>query len=509
MSQTRIIDINAGKPDARDEIDDNPEGFFNNFILPPKFPIESFFTGNKYLVSGDKGSGKTSALYYFQDHLQKRDIHSCTSFIYFKGDFEEIRKSTFEAVAKKMTAYIDIRGDIQPDKVEYLHIWRWVFFRHIVDDCAENGNGLYEVNDTWYNFVDEVNKINFKSDDKRVISLSSLGLSMQVSTSGGVSASANATFDKESNNNSNFLEFVDTVDRCEQLFNKLTRTDIPYYIFVDEIEAFYGNSEMFKRDLTLIRDLIFTMHRFNKSGKVRIIGAIRNEVLFAIDRFIPTNELNKITDGYTAPIRWDYSNTNSVNHPIIGILMKRISLACNSPQRFEDWFPPKVNNKKTVSYILDNGWSKPRDIVRLILAAQNDSLHCNDTCFTQASFDSLRREYSKNSLKEIRQELQALYSISEIEMIFQPFKGGPRYIKPSDIRERTPERSPARMFWEEKQETILEDLYRVGFLGNVRRQQRRIITWRWNHKQNIGVFTDTGWELAIHPALYSEFSIRM
>lgn len=90
-----------------------------------------------------------------------------------------------------------------------------------------------------------------------------------------------------------------------------------------------------------------------------------------MDRFIQTNELNKITDGFSVPIRWTYSNTNSYNHPIIQILMKRISIASHDPSpRFQQWFPEKVNNKDTVNYILDNGWNKPRDIVRLLLAAQ-------------------------------------------------------------------------------------------------------------------------------------------
>lgn len=95
--------------------------------------------------------------------------------------------------------------------------------------------------------------------------------------------------------------------------------------------------------------------------------------------------------------------------------MKRIEVGCGGiPQAFREWFPEYIYKKGCCKLsILDNGWNKPRDIVRLINAAQNDSLHCNDTSFTQAAFDNLRKEYSKESLAEIRQELQSLYTSQE------------------------------------------------------------------------------------------------
>ena len=65
-----------------------------------------------------------------------------------------------------------------------------------------------------------------------------------------------------------------------------------------------------------------------------------------MDRFIQTKELNKIIDGFSVPIKWSYSNTNSYEHPIIKILMKRISVANNGViPAFHDWFPEEVNNK--------------------------------------------------------------------------------------------------------------------------------------------------------------------
>ena len=496
-------------PDAKDEIDtEQVDKFFESFVVPPELPIDSLLSGKKYLIAGYKGVGKTSILYYLQNVAQKRDPATCTSFIYFKSDFEEVRKSNMDFVAKKLTALVDINGEIQPNKVEFLHIWRWVFFKKIVDDCEEN-EGLFVHDNNWDEFAKEVNKISFSSENKKVISLSSLSISLQASPISGVSAKASAVFDKVAKNEAAFRRLIDIVNRCEQLFQNLLRTETPYYIFVDEMEAYYGDSDLFKRDLTLIRDMIFTIHRINSFGKVHIIAAIRNEIIYAMDRFIQTRELNKIIDGFSVPIKWSYSNTNSYEHPIIKILMRRISIASHGiPQSFFDWFPEKVYNKDTVNYILDNGWNKPRDVVRFLIAAQNDSLHCNDTSFTQAAFDTLRKEYSKNSLSEIRQELQSLYTSEEIEMVFRLLRGGSRIISAEQIRKNAPKGSKVREFWDERGDDILEDFYRVGFWGNVNRiESQSIWRWRWNHKGDTGVLVGNGWELAIHPALCSELSI--
>ena len=506
MSEIAIKDIYAGMPDAKDEIYTNQaDKFFASFIIPPGLLVDSLLEGKKFLVTGYKGVGKTSILFYLQNYAQKKDPSTCTSFLYFKSDFEEVKKSNIDAVARKLTSLIDVSGEIQPNKIEYLHIWRWVFFRKIVDDCEENQGGLFEQNDNWYSFVKEVGKISFSAPDKKTISLSKLGISLNASPTTGVSLAANATF-QVANDTVAFSVLIDTVNRCEQLFQKLKRTATPYYLFVDEMEAYYGDQELFKRDLTLIRDMIFTIHRLNGYGKVQIIAAVRNEIVYAMDRFIQTREINKIVDGYSVPIKWTYSNTNSIEHPIIKILMKRIEVGSGGrPQKFYDWFPECVYNKDTVSYILDIGWNKPRDIVRLITAAQNDSVHSGDSAFTRATFDNLRKEYSKGSLSEIRQELQSLYTSREIEMVIRLLRGGAQFTTAEAIRKKAAKGSPARFFWDQREDDILEDFYRVGLWGNVNRTHS--YSWRWNHKGDTGVLKDNGWELAIHPALYSELSI--
>jgi predicted AAA+ superfamily ATPase len=130
MSNITIKDIYAGMPDAKDEINtDQSNNFFASFIIPPGLSSDDLLNGKKYFITGYKGVGKTAVLYYLQNEVHNRDHSACTSFIYFKNDYEEVRRSTLEAIGRKLTAVFDTQGEIQLNKIEYLHVWRWAFFK--------------------------------------------------------------------------------------------------------------------------------------------------------------------------------------------------------------------------------------------------------------------------------------------------------------------------------------------------------------------------------------------
>ena len=104
METTKIIDIYAGMPDAKDEIDTGlADKFFASFIIPPELPVDNMLNGRKFLVAGYKGVGKTSILYYLQNLAQERDPQTCTSFLYFKSDIEELKKSNILRKRIQMT----------------------------------------------------------------------------------------------------------------------------------------------------------------------------------------------------------------------------------------------------------------------------------------------------------------------------------------------------------------------------------------------------------------------
>ena len=83
MNDVRIKDIYAGMPDAKDEFyTGQEENFYASFIIPPELPVENLLNGRKFLVSGYKGVGKTSVLYYLQNIVFQKICNWEIIFIY-------------------------------------------------------------------------------------------------------------------------------------------------------------------------------------------------------------------------------------------------------------------------------------------------------------------------------------------------------------------------------------------------------------------------------------------
>lgn len=165
---------------------------------------------------------------------------------------------------------------------------------------------------------------------------------------------------------------------------------------------------------------------------------------------------------------------------------------------YDSWFAQKLDSREPANYILDFGWAKPRDIVRLILCAQKDNLHNNETSFTKAVFDSIKRLYSKSSLEEIGQELNALYSAQEISEIKRMFLGKPAFRQYSDICQSANSTQFKNTVWQSKSvDDILDDLFRIGFIGNYRKLNKRS-DWRWRHKGDQELLKDKAHYICVH-----------
>ena len=261
--------------------------------------------------------------------------------------------------------------------------------------------------------------------------------------------------------------------------------------------------------------MIFTIKRINLifsdlTFTTKIICAIRTEIINAIHRFIIPKEMNKVISGFETPLIWDYNNTNSFQHPIIKILLRRIVITEENKglsektdrEMYQNWFPEKISGAEPANYILNHCWSKPRDIVRLITAAQN-SMHNNDSQFSQAVFDSCKKKYSTDSLLEIKEEMRALYTPEEIDCIINCFTGFSRILTIKKLEKRI-ETYFSNSILSTRLLEILRDLYRLGFIGNYSPASK---SYRWQHKSDENLIISEEWSLIIHPALQSALSL--
>ena len=515
MHEIKIKDIYAGKPDAKDEIDfGGLEEFIKTYVVAEHFNIESLISGTNCFITGFKGTGKTALLFYLDNKFKEIDESTCSSFIFFKEEFTDTKRSELESIARRILSSISVEKNALVDNQEFEYIWRWLLFKRIVSDNEEYNRGLFIDDENWEKFENVIGKIKSPNNKRKFTIPKKIKMAVPyVEPSTQSVITPEVEVDLQNTSDDNYLKFMEVIDEAERLLMNATRTDIPYYIFVDELEAYYGNRQIFERDLALIRDLIFTVKRFNtifaKSnvGKTKIICSVRSEIINAISRFIVTKEINKATSGFSVPLNWIYANTSSYMHPIIQIVLKRIAVCegseeCNYKEVYNRWFPEKIHGIEPANYILNNSWCKPRDMVRLLSTAKN-ALQNNSKVFSQAVFNSLSKAYSEESLSEIKEELRALYDPTEIETIINCFMGYKTAFSVSQLKKRISTYYAGTVI-DTHFNQVIEDLYRLGFLGNFMPISK---IYRWQHKGDERVILADEWRLFVHYALHGALSL--
>ena len=515
MNTIKIKDLYTGKPDAKDEI--NFEGldeFIKTFVIAEHFQVDSLLNGNNCFITGFKGTGKTALLFYLDNKLQEDDAIACTSFIFFKEDFTETKRKELQALSTRLLSSISVESGALLDVKDFEYIWRWLFYKRLISDNEEYNRNLFKDDEHWLAFEKTLAQIKDPTNKKKNIIPSKIKLATQCKDLGTMTEiTPEIEVDLQNDKDENYHNFIQLLDEAEMLFSKLQRTDVPYYIFVDELEAYYGDRKVFERDLSLIRDLIFTVKRFNTMfaqldmKKTKIICSVRSEILNAISRFIVTKEINKVTAGFSVPLNWSYTNTSSYRHPIIQILLKRIAVCegleeCDYKDIYSRWFPVKIHDIEPANYILNNSWCKPRDMVRLLSTAKN-SIQNNNTLFNQSVFSSLNRAYSEESLAEIKEELRALYNAEEIDIIINCFMGYKTAFSVKQLRQRITSYFSNTVI-DTHFNQVINDLYRLGFLGNFMPASK---SYRWQHKGDERVILTDEWRLFVHYALHGALSI--
>lgn len=521
-----IGDIYAGKPDASDEIRERGyDEFASSYIKPSGINITRLASteyGTPIFIMGDKGTGKTALLHFLQNYVCTIDASACSSFIFFDSGFSHIEREKLNTISKTISASIAIDNSFastgQNMECDFTYVWRWQLYQKIITDNDYFNGGLFVDDENWDNFKSEISKVSKTIDKEK----------MHIPAKISVGATANpqlGTFAPEFNiepvdfsqrnfhKTKSYSEFVKIIEKADSLSKLIKRTDIPYYIFIDELEAYRGENDTFYRDLRMIRDLLFTVKRLNDvfQNGTKLICSVRLEILNAINRFVQSNQLHKIMQGYDERLIWEHTNTNSFHHPIIGVLLKKIqnaeeknsSLKIAQEDIIRKWFEPTVYNIHICSYILDNTWHKPRDIVRLLLSAQSKNSK-NFSVFNQSTFDTFMPAYSKQCLVEVQEEMRALYKADEIECIFNCLQGFKVIFSFDEISQRAKTLYPDSPLAKETY-TVLNDMYRIGVIGNFLNKNH---SPRWEYKEQYKLIIDNPWKIIIHPALRIELAVN-
>lgn len=514
-----IGQIYMGQIDAKDELNYGTEQkFLESFVMPPNFNINELLDTHKFIVNGFKGVGKTALLYFLESHCIQRDHQTCTSFMLFKSEYKDIEKNKIDNIAKRIIQSIDFEKKSMTTVKDFSDIWKMIIFQKIVDDHKEYSDNLFVNDENWSVFEKQVTSIRILNmSNSMVMKPRKFKMFQSYNTEGVSSTGVEVDFEKELDYKTISL-FSEKVNEVTRLFYQLKRTDIPYYLFIDELEAFYEDSELFKRDLTMLRDLILTVKDINyliessNKDRMKLICSVRTEIINSIHRFIPTKELNKAISGFECKLNWNYFNNIAVQHPLFQILLKRLEATDvdngiaidENYDVFKEWFVENKQTDRIVNHILNSLWNKPRDVIRLISAMKSSPSAGNNKIHQDVINQSIK-EYSNKSLVEICGELNALYNPNQIDVFLTLLRGFKSPFSVSEFKDRIKSFSSIELFFKDINiEVLLSDLYRVGILGNYNPYLGK---HRWQHKNDDEAIIDEGWLFTIHNGLNSSLAI--
>ncbi|CDX63291.1 hypothetical protein MPL3365_90002 [Mesorhizobium plurifarium] len=268
-------DIRIGEPDANVEYYSAIKArktpiFLDTFFAIPNFPWDQFLSGEKFLIYGQKGTGKTAAIRYLESRLKSEFL---THFLVFRRSFLE--ESDLHAFSK-IPLMLD-EGNIERFKHFHHAIKRILIFIFLKQTFAESAAYEDDKPGTDASWIEKIKNsavgelISLGFDSISSI-FNSAGVNVENITAGTTLLDAGKALKR---NNDDLLNFL--VRRAKRLKTRAC-------VFVDEIHFAYRSEEALQQDAMLVRDCILAMHslndRFSEEGiDLRIYSAVRSEYL--------------------------------------------------------------------------------------------------------------------------------------------------------------------------------------------------------------------------------------
>jgi energy-coupling factor transporter ATP-binding protein EcfA2 len=142
MRHIQVTDIDFGDIDARSEIlARDPERrklFLDSFYVPSTVSLHKLVAGDRYLLVGPKGSGKTAFLRYLQNHLAET-TEGASRFIVFRDDVTEQDRDKLVSLSQvRIYENGSTKDEDDKDMVDCSTAWQLFIHREIAHTITKN-----------------------------------------------------------------------------------------------------------------------------------------------------------------------------------------------------------------------------------------------------------------------------------------------------------------------------------------------------------------------------------
>lgn len=407
-----LRDIDFGEPDANAEYfislrSQSKPLYIRAWSSPEINNYSAFVAGQKFIITGQKGTGKTAILRHMED--QARASGYDTEFVVFKNEI--LRETELLKID-----HSNLNGSVvDEEKLKgskfYYHAIKRVMVALLVskltaDKLSEDTPDKDLLQRLFGKSGKEALRIAFDS-------ILNVAQSVDVDVakvSKGVLKIDPGQLLKKSND--------DLLNRAIRLA-KSQKSRIK--IFFDEMHFAFRDKDSLRSDAALVRDTILAAQalneRFSEEGiDVTIYIALRREFLDQPE--IAQADIVHVVESYGESISWEHYPA-ATNHPIFEFIALRFRAALGTnfsrTELFETYFK-EVDPLEFLEYT----WSKPRDMVRFFKLAQ--AVDGNTIVINHAQYRVILRKYCAQAWQESKSALGAFVPIDAIPFLERGLK---------------------------------------------------------------------------------------
>lgn len=495
-----FLGISDGAVEAKEEK-------FEELFYDPYNKYNELMSNNeKFLVLGNKGTGKTYLANYIMkksDKKQKVEITYANDFWIYKLaklENENVDEEVLYALCKWFLLDKIAHLFLKSHKFKSSHLYGSKAFKlQKLLKSVENEEVFKEIRKT------DVRSTEFnisgsgqrEADDEEKKS-NSMGGIFNISKSTSVESERKK-----------FVELIHLYE--ERVFEAIGRND-NITIIIDDLDEL-GNTTTPACVGKIIVNLITIAKEYNLKdlkGKCKIILLLRSDILD--DLQAEYANLSKTKTSCAVELYWLFNSVNEqYEHPLMSMILHKIKASCkeykdyDNKKLFNTLFPETIDNKKPLDYILDHGFGRPRDFVTFLNHAQKLSM--DSTFFSAKILKEARKPYSADFYDElmnqtsylgkaeyVKQCMALVAAIKQVSFVYNDIKkiyddNKERYAEITNIDE------------------AIELLYKLGVIGNSWKTTDGKHHTCWYYKKDAMNGVVYNKKFTIHYGLRKKFSL--
>lgn len=308
--------------------------------------------GSKFILFGQKGTGKTAIL----RHLENSTSQTIpTSFVVFRKEI--IEEANLANLATTFAASLVVDEEKIKDSKFYYHAMKRLLLTFLLSKCSELDQAPDDV--SWFTKLyndlkgSGIGQIAALVTDSVIGSIQSLEVDVGAISGGTVSVNASKAIKRS---NDAFQKYA---------FEQFIKKNLRARIFLDEMHFAYRDTEGLSADASLVRDTILAVREINErlieNGiDALVIISVRSE--FLEHQEIAVADVAHTIESYGIELSWENAPYDR-NHPMFEMMAERlkVSLGENFDKQtmIANFIPIGLAND-----FLEYTWGKPRDIVR-------------------------------------------------------------------------------------------------------------------------------------------------